>query len=40
MVAGVVLAALAPADALRRYAQALDLYPQVTNPDPPVVVVA
>jgi class 3 adenylate cyclase/tetratricopeptide (TPR) repeat protein len=28
------LAALAPADALRYYAQALDLYPQVTDPDP------
>ena len=27
-------AALAPADALRYYAQALDLYPQVTDPDP------
>jgi DNA-binding SARP family transcriptional activator len=28
------LAALAPADALRYYAQALDLYPQATDPDP------
>ena len=27
-------AALAPADALRYYAQALDLYPQATDPDP------
>ena len=28
------LAALAPADALRHYAQALDLYPQLSHPDP------
>ena len=28
------LSALAPADALRYYAQALDLYPQATDPDP------
>ena len=28
------LAALAPADALAYYAQALDLYPEATNPDP------
>ena len=28
------LAALAPADALRYYAQAIDLYPQATDPDP------
>jgi class 3 adenylate cyclase/tetratricopeptide (TPR) repeat protein len=28
------LAALAPADALSYYSQALDLYPQVTDPDP------
>ena len=28
------LGALAPADALRYYAQALDLYPQATDPDP------
>jgi class 3 adenylate cyclase/tetratricopeptide (TPR) repeat protein len=28
------LAGLAPADALRYYAQALDLYPQITDPDP------
>ena len=28
------LAALAPGDALRYYAQALDLYPQVADPDP------
>ncbi len=28
------LAALAPADALGYYAQALDLYPQATDPDP------
>ena len=28
------LAALAPADALRHFAQALDLYPQVSHPDP------
>jgi class 3 adenylate cyclase/tetratricopeptide (TPR) repeat protein len=28
------LGALAPADALRHYAQALDLYPQATDPDP------
>ena len=28
------LAALAPADALRYYAQALDLYPQAPDPDP------
>ncbi len=28
------LAALAPADALQYYAQALDLYPQATDPDP------
>ena len=28
------LAALAPADSLRYYAQALDLYPQATDPDP------
>jgi len=28
------LAALAPADALAYYSQALDLYPQVTDPDP------
>jgi class 3 adenylate cyclase/tetratricopeptide (TPR) repeat protein len=28
------LAGLAPADALRYYAQALDLYPQAINPDP------
>ncbi len=28
------LAALAPADALRHYAQALDLYPQADDPDP------
>ena len=28
------LDALAPADALRHYAQALDLYPQVSDPDP------
>jgi class 3 adenylate cyclase len=28
------LVALAPADALRYYAQALDLYPQVSDPDP------
>ena len=28
------LRALAPADALRYYAQALDLYPQATDPDP------
>ncbi|MGD0313857.1 MAG: AAA family ATPase [Acidimicrobiales bacterium] len=28
------LEALAPADALRYYAQALDLYPQVSDPDP------
>ena len=26
--------ALAPGDALRYYAQALDLYPQVADPDP------
>jgi class 3 adenylate cyclase/tetratricopeptide (TPR) repeat protein len=31
------LAALAPADALSYYAQALDLYPQVTDPDPVLV---
>jgi class 3 adenylate cyclase/tetratricopeptide (TPR) repeat protein len=28
------LSSLAPADALRHYAQALDLYPQATDPDP------
>ena len=30
------LAALAPADALRHYAQALDLYPQLSHPDPAI----
>ena len=30
----IALSALAPADALRHYAQALDLYPQATDPDP------
>ena len=32
------LAALAPADALRYYAQALDLYPQAADPDPILVI--